>query len=465
MWVMRKTEKQLICEDLFSGQRVLVVGLGKTGLSCVKFLAERNVDFAVMDSREQPPGMYEMKSGYPAIDVHTGSFDKSLVNEFDVLIVSPGIALKEPALQLAKQSGKQLMGDIEILAKCTTKPVVAITGSNGKSTVTTLLGEMVRQAKLTVVVAGNIGLPVLDLINDDSRTDLYVLELSSFQLETTHSLDAVASTILNISEDHMDRYDSMSEYAAAKRKIVSGTGTIIVNLDDSQARTLVDDEVKLRTTLCFTLNEPKAENEFGVRLIKSEPWLCKGKSELIPVSAIKLKGQHNIANILAALALGSAIDLPMPAMLEAARQFSGLPHRTQWVTEHKGVQWFNDSKATNVGAAIAAIQGIDSDGLILILGGQGKGQDFSELRAVIEQHAKLIILLGEDAKIISDALGRSVKTKTVNSLENAVAEANSQAVAGDIVLLSPACASFDMFDGYEHRGNEFMRLVKEVTHE
>ena len=465
MQVMRKTEKQLICEDLFSGQRVLVVGLGKTGLSCVKFLAERNVDFAVMDSREQPPGMYEIKSQYPEIDVHTGALDKNLVSEFDVLLVSPGIALKEPALQLAKQSGKQLMGDIEILAKCTTKPVVAITGSNGKSTVTTLLGAMVRQAKLMVVVAGNIGVPVLELINDDAETDFYVLELSSFQLETTLSLDAVASTILNLSEDHMDRYDSMSEYAEAKRRIVSGTGTIIVNLDDSQARSLIADVITSRKTICFTLNEPGAENQFGVRLINSEAWLCKGKNKLIPVSAMKLKGRHNIANILAALALGTAIDLPMPAMLEAAQQFSGLPHRTQWIIKHKGVQWFNDSKATNVGAAIAAIQGIGSDGLILILGGQGKGQDFSELRTAIEQHAKLVILLGEDANVISDALGSSVKTKTVKSLEEAVAEANSQAVPGDIVLLSPACASFDMFDGYEHRGNEFMRLVKEVAHE
>jgi len=463
--VMRKTEKQLICEDLFSGQRVLVVGLGKTGLSCVKFLAERNVDFAVMDSREQPPGMYEMKSQYSAIDVHTGSLDASMVNEFDILIVSPGIALKEPALQLAKKSGKQLMGDIEILAQCTTKPVVAITGSNGKSTVTTLLGEMVRQAKLKAVVAGNIGVPVLELINDDAETDFYVLELSSFQLETTLSLDAVASTILNLSEDHMDRYVSMSEYAAAKRRIVSGTGTVIVNLDDSQVRSLIDDEITSRETIGFTLNKPEAENQFGVRLINSERWLCKGNTELIPVSTIKLKGQHNIANILAALALGTSIDLPMPAMLEAAQQFSGLPHRTQWVTEREGIQWFNDSKATNVGATIAAIQGIGSDGVILILGGQGKGQDFSELHSSIEQHAKLVILLGEDANIISDALGSSVKTKTVSSLEEAVAEANSQAVPGDIVLLSPACASFDMFDGYEHRGNEFMRLVQEVTHE
>ena len=463
MQVMRKAEKQLVCADIFKGQRVLVVGLGKTGLSCVKFLADRKVEFAVMDSREQPPGMYQMRSEYSDIEVRTGSLDKEFVTDFDVLIASPGIALKEPVLQFALKSGKSLIGDIEILALCTTKPVIAITGSNGKSTVTTLLGEMACKAKRETIVAGNIGVPVLEQINDDATTDLYVLELSSFQLETTKSLQATASTILNISEDHMDRYDSLADYAAAKRKIISGQGTIIVNLDDELVLSLLGDELTSRETLGFTLKHPTANNQFGLLTKNDEPWLCQGEQALIPVSALKLKGQHNIANVLATLALGTAIGLPMPAMLAAVQNFSGLAHRTQWVAEHNGVQWFNDSKATNVGAAVAAIQGMDSSSLILIMGGQSKGQEFSELHTILEKYTKQVYLLGEDAQLIAEALGTGVNTTIVDSLESAVVEADQQANSGDIVLLSPACASFDMFDGYEHRGNEFMRLVKEVT--
>jgi UDP-N-acetylmuramoylalanine--D-glutamate ligase len=460
---MRKAETELICADMFSGQRVLIMGLGKTGLSCVKFLADRGVDFAVMDSREQPPGVFEVKNLYPSIEVYTGKLDEAVIEKFDVLVVSPGIALNEPALQHAVKLGKPVIGDVEILAQCTKKPVIAITGSNGKSTVTTLVGEMAGQAKLQAIVAGNIGVPVLENINEDEETDLYVLELSSFQLETTQSLNAAVSTVLNISEDHMDRYDSLSDYAEAKCKVVSGKGVVVVNLDDEYVMSLIGKQIKDRQTIGFTLKVPETENEFGVISQDGEVWLAKGKDKLIPVSAIKIKGQHNVANVLAALALGTAIGLPLPVMLETVQQFSGLPHRTQWVAESNGIQWFNDSKATNVGAAIAAIKGMGSDRLILILGGQGKGQNFSELGEIITQHARLVILLGEDADVIEKAIGSKVKVTKVDRLEDAVKEAHDQAVEGDIVLLSPACASFDMFEGYEHRGNEFMRLVHEVV--
>jgi len=459
---MQKVEKQLICADMFSGQRVLVMGLGKTGLSCVKFLADRGIDFAVMDSREQPPGLFDVKSLYPSVDIYTGMLDVTVMKQFDVLVVSPGIALKEPALQHAAQAGTPIIGDIEILAKCTTKPVVAITGSNGKSTVTTLLGEMAKHSKLHTVVAGNIGVPVLEHINEDESIDLYVLELSSFQLETTQSLNATVSTILNISEDHMDRYGSLSEYANAKRKIISGTGIVVINLDDIYVMSLLESESRSRTIFGFTLQEPASDNQFGVISDHGEAWLAKGNDKLLPISEIKIKGKHNVANVLAALALGTAINLPIPVMLETVQQFSGLPHRTQWVAEANGVVWFNDSKATNVGAAIAAIKGMGSNRLILILGGQGKGQNFSELGNMVAQHARLVILLGADADLIASSLDASTNVEKVNSLAEAVQVAYEHAVEDDIVLLSPACASFDMFDGYEHRGNEYMRLVKEV---
>lgn len=463
MQLMRKLDKQLICADLFSGQRVLVVGLGKTGMACVRFLADRNVDFAVMDSREQPPGMFEVRKQYPDVKIYTGSLNEAIVGDFDTLVVSPGVALKEPALQFASKAGKQIIGDIEILARCTSKPIVAITGSNGKSTVTTLLGEMARMAQQNVVVAGNIGLPVLDVVDQDDATDRYVLELSSFQLETTSSLDAEVNTILNVSEDHMDRYGSLSEYAEAKLRITSGNGTLVVNLDDKYVFSLIKDKIANRKTFYFTLSEPETDDQFGLVIKGNEAWLCRGKQELIPASGLKLKGKHNLANVLAALALGTAIHLPLPAMLEAAQQFAGLPHRTQWIAEAQGVQWFNDSKATNVSAALAAIEGMGSDNLILIMGGQGKGQDFSGLRIAAEKHAKKVLLIGEDANEIAGALGNKVDVTELENLDQAVATAKQVAREGDIVLLTPACASFDMFNGYEHRGKEFIRLVEEVT--
>jgi UDP-N-acetylmuramoylalanine--D-glutamate ligase len=460
---MRKAEEQLICADMFSEQRVLIVGLGKTGLSCAKFLADRNVDFAVMDSRVQPPGIYEMKSDYPDVSLYMGSLDQNLINDFDVLIVSPGVALKENALRFAAMSGKPIIGDVEILAQCTDKPIVAITGSNGKSTVTTLVGEMAKHARKNAVVAGNIGVPVLNNINQDGKVDLYILELSSFQLETTQSLNTVASTILNISEDHMDRYPSLSEYAQTKRKILSGKGTVIVNLDDEYLMSLIKDDIHSRNVIGFTLLEPTTDDQFGLKNLEGTIWLARGNKVLLPVNNLKIKGRHNIANVLAALALGTALDLPIQVMLETIQQFTGLPHRTQWILESAGVQWINDSKATNVGAAMAAINGLESDNLIIILGGQGKDQDFTDLGEVVQRKAKLVILMGEDADLIAESISPGVKIQKVTSLREAVDVAHDNATSGDIVLLSPACASFDMFDGYEHRGDEFMRLAREVV--
>jgi len=460
---MQILDKQTVCQDLFSGRRVLVVGLGKTGLSCVRFLRARGVEVAVMDSRLQPPGLPELKQQYPDVAVFLGDFDETVIMSSDVLVVSPGVAIANKAIVQASQAGKEILGDIEIFARCVSSPTIAITGSNGKSTVTTLVGEMIRLARREVKVAGNIGVPVLDLVDDAQRSDVFVVELSSFQLETTQSLHAVASVVLNVSEDHMDRYTSLEDYAAAKQRIFQGDGVVVLNRDDPRVTAMAGSLAPGRRTYYFTLGEPDAENVFGIRLADNQPWLSRGNQMLLPVSAIRIQGQHNVANVLASLALATAIDLPVPAMLEAIQTFPGLAHRTQWVTEHAGVNWYNDSKATNVGAALAALEGLAAEKLVVLMGGQGKGQDFAPLRDVLQRRARHVLLFGQDAQLLANALGKTVPYTIVENMSVAVLKAKALARSGDAVLLSPACASFDMFDGYEHRGRMFMQMVGEVT--
>lgn len=459
MLLMKDENRQQGKVDMFTDQRVLVLGLGKTGLSCVRFLADNNVDFAVMDSRTNPPGFEVMQTSYPSVKCYFGGFAQEVMDDFDVLIVSPGVSLKTPAVQKATQSGKLITGDIDIFAACINKPVVAITGSNGKSTVTTLVGEMAKQAKINVAVGGNIGVPVLDLLMFQKDADLFVLELSSFQLETTQHLNAAASTILNISEDHMDRYDSLAEYAQAKHRIYFGDGKIVLNKDEPIDAEMLRD----RNVVAFGLSTPQDQTEFGLIDDGEQVWLAKGEQRLLPESMLKIKGRHNVANALAALALGECVDIPMQAMLTTLQSFGGLPHRTQWVIEHNGVNWFNDSKATNVGATIAAVRGFGGKQLIVLLGGQGKGQDFSPLKPVLEEHCKAALIYGEDAGLIEKAISGDVNIVRVKDLQQAVSTANELAVSGDIVLLSPACASFDMFNGYDHRGDEFARMAREVN--
>jgi UDP-N-acetylmuramoylalanine--D-glutamate ligase len=446
------------CPEIFTHKRVLVVGLGKTGMSCVHFLQRRGVKFAVADSRLLPPGLKELQEEYPDVPVFLGEFDPQVFAHIDVLVVSPGVSIQTPVITASVQRGAEILGDIEIFARCVDKPVIAITGSNGKSTVTSLVGEMVRQAKYTAGVGANLGIPALELI--ESKPDVYVLELSSFQLETTYSLNAQASTILNISEDHMDRYASLAEYAQAKAIIFNGNGVVVINEDDpivkSFAKELTDDRIVYR----FKMAEPNNDHEFGVVKVAGESWLACGNSKLLRVSEMKIKGQHNVANALAALALGTAAHLPIAAMLTALRAFPGLPHRSQWITEQNGVAWYNDSKGTNVGASLAAIAGIPANKLLVILGGLGKGQDFSPLREPLAQRARHVFLLGQDAQKIAAALQDVVPITYVKDLDEAVIKAKSLAQAGDAVLLSPACASFDMFSGYEQRGEVFIHRVQ-----
>lgn len=441
-------------------KRVLIVGLGKTGLSCARFLSQRGVEVAITDSRAAPPALEELQSMLPDVAVFIGGFDAEAFQRATCIVISPGISVREPLIAEARSRGVEILGDIEIFAQNVNAPVIAITGSNGKSTVTTLLGEMAKADNLDVRVGGNIGIPALDLLHDPVP-DLYILELSSFQLETTESLNAEASVILNISEDHMDRYHNLADYTAAKAKIYHGSGILVINLDDDcvvETSSLIR---RGRNFVGFTLQKPD-KNNYGLCKNEDKDWLCCGNELLISTDEIKIKGQHNIANSLAAIALGDAVNIRRSAMLTALKTFPGLEHRSQWVCSHNGVDWYNDSKATNVGAAIAAITGIPAVKIVLIAGGQGKEQDFSVLREAISSKVKHVILLGQDANIIEMALSGVVPVSHVESMEQAVSEANRLSSPGDVVLLSPACASFDMFSGYEDRGEKFIAATREI---
>ncbi|GMQ87036.1 MAG: UDP-N-acetylmuramoyl-L-alanine--D-glutamate ligase [Gammaproteobacteria bacterium] len=439
------------------GVRTLIVGLGATGLSCACFLARRGVEVAVIDSRERPPALADMQRELPDVALFTGGFDAEVFERAERILVSPGVSLQEPLLVAAQQRGIEVIGDIELFARTARAPVVAITGSNGKSTVTTLLGAMARQAGRNVRVGGNLGTPALDLIGEQ-EPDLYVLELSSFQLETVQSLHCRAATVLNISPDHLDRYESVAAYARAKQRIFAGTEVQIVNRDDVAAAELASEDVPV---VGFSLGMPAAQ-DFGLLETPNGCWIAKGCEQWMPAAAVRMPGRHNLANALAALALGDALGFPREAMLQVLEEFQGLPHRTQWVAEVGGVRWFNDSKATNVGATVAAVRGFDEP-LVLLVGGQGKGADFSGLAAGLDAHVKAVVLLGEATEEIEVALQGKVATQRAFDMFDAVRQAAALAVPGDTVLLSPACASFDMFNDYQQRGETFMQAVRELS--
>jgi UDP-N-acetylmuramoylalanine--D-glutamate ligase len=442
--------------DPLQEARTLIVGLGATGLSCARFLVQRGVEVAVIDSREQPPALADMQRELPGVALFTGGFDAEVFARAERILVSPGVSLQEPLLVEAQQRGIEVVGDIELFARAVRAPVVGITGSNGKSTVTTLLAAMARQAGKDVRVGGNLGTPALDLIGEH-EPDLYVLELSSFQLETVQSLHCRAATVLNISPDHLDRYDSIAAYARAKQRIFAGADVQIVNRDDVTAGGLASAKV---STVGFSLKKPAAQ-DFGLLDTPEGCWIAKGGERWMPASDVRMPGRHNLANALAALALGDALGFPREAMLLVLREFQGLPHRTQWVAETAGVSWFNDSKATNVGAALAAIHGFDGP-LVLLAGGQGKAADFSKLAAGLDARVKAVVLLGEAAEEIDVALQGKVATQHAFDMFDAVRRAAALAVPGDTVLLAPACASFDMFEDYQQRGEIFMQAVREL---
>lgn len=437
-------------------ERTLVVGLGETGLSCARYLARRGVEVAVTDSRVEPPGLATIREELPDVALFVGGFSADAFVRAGRIVVSPGVSLDEPLIRRARQRGAEVIGDIELFARVARAPVVAITGSNGKSTVTTLVGAMARSAGLDTRVGGNLGTPALDLLGD-SEPDLYVLELSSFQLETVSSLKAQAATVLNVSADHLDRYASLEDYVRAKQAIYRGARHAIVNRDDARATELAG---HYRIEDSFGLS-PCPQGGFGVDESADGAWLLQGETRLLGADEMRLPGRHNLSNALAALALGQAAGLPMSAMVQTLRVFPGLPHRTQWVADVGGVRWFNDSKATNIGAALAAIQGIPGP-LVWIAGGRGKGADFTELAAGMEGRVRAAVLIGEDAPLLAEALRSRVRCEFATDMEAAVRQAGRLAQPGDAVLLSPACASFDMFSGYAERGEAFMRAVKHV---
>lgn len=432
----------------------LVVGLGKTGLSMVRALRLRGAEVIVTDSRAQPPGLTEIQQQYPDLRCHIGEFVPAVFEEATRLWVSPGVSVHTPVIAAARARGVPVGGDIELFAQWARAPVAAITGSNGKSTVTTLLGQMAAQAGVRVAVGGNLGTPALDLLTQP-EPELYVLELSSFQLATTFSLNARVATVLNLSPDHLDWHGSLDEYAAAKRRVFRGDGWQVVNADDPAVLAMVEPP---RPVLRFTLNQP-ADGEFGLQRRGDEIWLACGAEDWLPAAALAISGTHNLANALAALALGQALGLERTAMLTALTTFTGLPHRTQPVLEQGGVRWFDDSKGTNVGATVAAVSGMPGP-VILIAGGDGKGQDFSPLVPVLTERARALVLIGRDAPRIEAAVAGRVPVHQATTMEQAVAVAGRLAKPGDCVLLSPACASFDMFKNYEERGAVFAAAVR-----
>ncbi|MDQ7076006.1 MAG: UDP-N-acetylmuramoyl-L-alanine--D-glutamate ligase [Gammaproteobacteria bacterium] len=434
----------------------VVIGLGKTGLSCVEYLLGLGGQCTVVDSREQPPGLGELQQRFPQVVCHCGAFSAALLSCAKRLIVSPGVSLQEPAIQAAVVAGVEVIGDIELFARVAQAPIVAITGSNGKSTVTTLLGEMGLAAGRQVLLGGNLGVPALELLQQPIP-DFYVLELSSFQLETTYSLRAAASVVLNISADHMDRYRGLDDYALAKGAVYQGASVCVVNLDDDVVVALPTEGMRCG----FSLTEGVAADYHLMENEVDELCLAHRQQPLLPVSALKIPEQHNQANALAALALGEAVDLPLEAMLVALRAFTGLEHRTQWVAEINGVSWFNDSKGTNVGATLAAVEGMPQT-LVLIAGGEGKGADFTPLRQALKASARAVILIGRDADKMAAVLEPVVPVYYAESLSLAVQRAAQLAHAGDAVLLSPACASFDQFADYEQRGNCFIAEVRSL---
>lgn len=446
----------LIASDQFR----IVVGLGKSGMSLVRYLARQGVPFAVADTRANPPELATLREQYPQVEVRCGDLDADFLCRAQELYVSPGLSLRVPALVEAAARGVRLSGDVDLFARHAKAPIVAITGSNAKSTVTTLVGDMAKAAGKRVAVGGNLGTPALDLLADD--VELYVVELSSFQLETCERLNAEVATCLNVSEDHMDRYDGMADYHLAKHRIFRGAKQVVVNRADALSRPLIADNVPCWT---FGINKPDFK-AFGLIEEDGERWLAFQFDKLMPARELKIRGAHNQSNALAALALGHAVGLPFEPMLQTLREFAGLAHRCQWVRERNGVNFYDDSKATNVGAALAAIEGLgaDIDGkLVLIAGGDGKGADFHDLRGPVAQHCRAVVLLGRDAELVSAAIGNAVPKVRVNTLEEAVEHAADLALPGDAVLLSPACASLDMFKNYEERGRLFAKAVEELA--
>lgn len=439
-----------------TSQVVLIVGLGVTGLSVARFLARQGRQFMVADSCPSSQCLESFRQEFPDITVMTGELNYTQWQGVSEIILSPGVPRKHPAVAAAMDDGVPVIGDIELFSRFATAPVVAITGSNGKTTVTTLLGEMAEEAGKKVAVGGNVGVPALDLLAED--VDLYVLELSSFQLESTTHLNPLAATILNISADHMDRYDNLQQYHLAKQRVYFGCQKVIVNRNDLLTHPPLTSNAQV---IQFGSAEPDLR-DFGLRTDDNQTYLAHGLRNLIPVDDLMIRGRHNHLNALAALALGHGVGLDESAMLRALTQFKGLPHRCQFVADINAVAYFNDSKATNVGATQAALQGLagEQKNIVLIAGGEGKGADFTPLKPSLVRYVKALLTIGTDGDKVAELCTGALPTTACRTLNEAVLKAAEYAQPGDIVLLSPACASFDMFENYQDRGNQYCRMVE-----
>jgi UDP-N-acetylmuramoylalanine--D-glutamate ligase len=437
--------------------RKIVIGLGKTGWSVVRFLVQRGEECLVLDQQLNPPFLKLLQQYHPDVPYVLGSIDFSLIKDAEEIIVSPGVPLDQPFLQQAKASGISIIGDIELFVRYAQAPIIAITGSNGKSTVTSLVGDMAAQAPFKVGVGGNIGVPALDLLSDNK--DLYVLEISSFQLDSTTSLRAKASVILNVSPDHLDRYPSLAAYRQSKLRIHENSHFVLCNRDDVSLRNHCPP-----ADASFGLDCPAQESDYGLLFLQESLCLAQGQEPIFPVEQLKIHGMHNVANALAAVALADVAGVPRLAISNVLSNFTGLAHRTQWVDTLRDVHYYNDSKGTNVGATQAALEGLPGK-VVLIAGGVGKDQNFGYLRAVVERKCRAVVLLGRDAALIAKALDNAAPLCFAKDMFEAVHIASSLAAPQDSVLLSPACASFDMFESYVQRGEVFVEAVRGLRYE
>ncbi len=435
----------------------VVVGLGKTGASCVRYLKNRGDQVSVTDSRRAPPGLKELGDLADAVQLRLGGFDLSLLDGAARVLMSPGVSLDEPIAREARARGIEVLGDVELFARDVRAPVIGVTGTNGKSTVTSLVARMAEAAGRRVLAGGNLGEPALDLL-EQARPDLYVLELSSFQLETTASLVLKAAVVLNVSPDHLDRYPSIEAYAHAKGRIFAHAGTAVLNADDPWVLAMREQATRTGAAHTVTFSIERDDADYTLLREGGRVMLARRGAALLDVARMKISGLHNAANALAALALGEAADLSMPKMLETLESFPGLSHRSSWVADVDGVRYVDDSKGTNVGATTAAVAGMTGP-LVMIAGGDGKGQDFSPLADAFRGKVRETVLIGKDAAAIDAILQGVCKTRRAASMEEAVAEAKRAARPGDTVLLSPACASWDMFRDYGHRGDVFAAAV------
>ncbi len=454
------------------GKIILVLGMGETGLSMVKWLSRQGAQVRVADSRMEPPGWKEIAEAFPLLQVYKGKFEAKVFDDIDIIAMSPGVPLEDPCVQQAMQRGIRVVGDMVLFAWALEqsnlpKPkVVAITGSNGKTTVTAMVGAMLKKSGWNVEVAGNIGPAVLNALmqrmDAGDWPQAWVLETSSFQLETTHNLNADVATVLNLSEDHLDRYVGMQDYAVAKTRVFwheMDEGIQVLNRNDPEAcaLALVD-----REQITFGIDEPPTRADFGLIREGDDLWLVEGDMQLMKTSELVVNGLHNAANALAALAMCRALGVPVDPLLLALREFRGLPHRMERVAAFNGVTFYDDSKSTNVGATVAALNGMKQS-VVLIAGGDGKGQDFSHLRQAVADNARAVVLIGRDAEIIAGELKDcDVPVHFAVTMEEAMQKSFLLAQGGDVVLLSPACASFDMFRNYIHRAEVFVAAVREI---